>query len=330
VRAAAGFEGTWFVVPTPFAEDGSLDLKSQRGLVEAAISWGVDGLTVMGFTSEAAGLSEDERHEALGAIAESVSGRVPFVVGCSAGNPDAVTTLITDARRRGAAAAMVAAPPGMGNARDLTSFYGQCAERGGLSLVIQDEPGTTGVAMQVAVLLECLQYAGARTVKLEAPPTAPKIAAILEADPDLRVFGGLGGAYTLAELRAGACGTMTGFAFPEIMAAIRRAAERDDWSQAAAVHDRYLPLIQFEAQPVVGLAVRKELLRRRGVIDTAHCRRDPKTIDHVTIRELDDVLARVGVQPGAAPLAPVEISPAAAPYGRHAGDGRTETPTGTG
>ena len=118
------------------------------------------------------------------------------------------------------------------------------------------------------------------------------------------MFGGLGGAYALAELRAGACGTMTGFAFPEILAAIRREGERGGWHAAAALYDRFLPLIQFEAQPVLGLAVRKELLRRRGVIDAAYCRREPTALDEVTARELDDVLARTGVEPAAAALRP--------------------------
>ena len=139
-------------------------------------------------------------------------------------------------------------------------------------------------------------------VKLEDPPTPSKIAELMASATDLRVFGGMGGMRALDELAAGACGTMTGFAFPEIMAAVRRAGERGDWGTAAGLYDRYLPLIQFEAQPAVGLVVRKELLRRRGAIDSARCRREPTTIDAVTDRELDDVLDRVGIAPEQRPL----------------------------
>ena len=294
--SSGALEGTWFVAPTPFADDGSLDLQSQRRLVDGAIAWGVDGITAMGVTSEAMFLTAKERSAALAAVAEAVAGRVPLVVGCSASDVDAVLEHMREARDLGAVAAMVSAPPGA-DVRDLLSFFQRCAEDGGLPLVIQDEPAATGVEMPVSVLGECLRAAGATTVKLEAPPTAPKIAPLLEHDPTLRVFGGLGGVYALAELRAGACGTMTGFAFPEIMASMRRGVERGDGQAAAAVYDYYLPLIQFEAQPVVGLAVRKELLRRRGVIATARCRREPVTIDEVTDRELTDVLARVGIRP---------------------------------
>ena len=306
-----GFAGTWFVLPTPFQGDGSLDLEALRRLTDAAVLWGVDGLTAMGVTSEADTLSLEERNGALGAIAEAVAGRVPVVVGCTAVDADAVVSFVEGARRHGAAGAMVAAP-GAAPARDsswLARFFGACAERGGLPLVIQDEPVATGVTMPVDVLHACLRAAGAVTVKLEAPPTAPKIRALLERDPSLRLFGGLGGAYALAELRAGACGTMTGFAFPEIMRAIRRAAEDGDWGEAGALYDRYLPLIQFEAQPVLSLAVRKELLRRRGAIASARCRREPSGLDEGTLREIDDVLSRLEVRPGADPFRPATRVP---------------------
>jgi 4-hydroxy-tetrahydrodipicolinate synthase len=301
VSTHPGFGGTFFVVPTPFDEDGSLDLEGVRRLTDAALSWGADGLTVMGLTSEADMLTEEERGSALGAISETVGGRVPVVVGCTAGDADQVVAFMSQARAHGASGAMVAAVRGT---EDLPSFYAECAERGGLPLVIQDEPAATGVPIPTNLLYACLRMAGAVTVKLEAPPTAPKIRALLELGPDLRLFGGLGGAYALAELRAGACGTMTGFAFPEIMRAIRLAAESDDWPAAGALYDRYLPLIQFEAQPVLSLPVRKELLRRRGVIASARCRREHRGLDDGTLREIDDLLARLDIWPGTESFSP--------------------------
>lgn len=297
---AAGLRGTWFVVPTPFREDGSLDLESQRRLVDAAVAWGVDGLTAMGVMSEAPALSPEERTAALEAIIAAAAGRVPVAVGCSA----ATATLVVEGARRardlGAVAAMVAAPPLFRDLDALPRFFAEAAE-GGLPLVVQDEPAATGVRIPVSVLLRCLEASGARTVKLEDPPTPPKIARLLEADPDLCVFGGLGGVAALSELRRGACGTMTGFAYPEILRAVRLATEGGDLAAAAEIFDRYLPLIQFEGQPLVGLAVRKEVLRRRGVIESATTR--GPALDPVTAEELDEVLARVGLVPGPDPLA---------------------------
>jgi 4-hydroxy-tetrahydrodipicolinate synthase len=296
-------EGTWFVVPTAFGEDGSLDLESQRRVVDAAIDWGVDGLTALGVTSEAAELSGEERATALAAVVEAVSGRVPLVVGCSGASVEAATALARQAGAASAAGVMVSAPPGAQDLDAVPEFFGRVARGGGLPLVVQDEPAATGVTMPVDVILRCLESAGARTVKLEDPPTPPKIARLLSSDPGLRVFGGLGGVSALAELRAGACGTMTGFAFPEILRAVREAVERGDLSSAGSLFERYLPLIRFEAQPSVGLAIRKELLRRRGVLRTPVTRRGGSP-DTATLRQLSEVLDEVGIRPSRERLLP--------------------------
>lgn len=292
------FRGTWFVVPTPFRADRSLDLDGLRRLVDAAIEWTVDGLTVMGLTSEATALSDRERTEALRAIQASVRGRVPVVVGCSKPTADGVTELIQQAREFGADAAMVAAPP-LRNGDRLPDFYAEVAKRGGMPLVVQDEPNATGMVMSVSILLGSLEASEARTIKLEDPPTPLKIAHLLRARPDLEIFGGLGGVFALSELRRGACGTMTGFAFPEILTAVRRAMESGDPGLAGRLFDRYLPLIQFEAQPGFGVAIRKELLRRRGVIESATTRVPAPPIDEITALELEELFHRLGLTPTA-------------------------------
>jgi 4-hydroxy-tetrahydrodipicolinate synthase len=288
--------GTWFVVATPFLEDASLDRPSQHRLVEAAVTWGVDGLTAMGVTSEATALTPSERSTSVRCILDAAGGRVPVVVGCSAGSSTAVVELIREARELGAAGAMVAPPPGFSDLDALPSFFGRVAEAG-LPILVQDEPAATGVVLPVDVLVRCLEASGSATVKLEDPPTPPKIAMLRAARPGLDVFGGLGGAWALSELRSGACGTMTGFAFPEVLRAVRVAHEAGDAATADRIFDRYLPLIQFEAQPGTGLSIRKELLRRRGVIASAAAR-VARRLGPRTMAEIDDVLRRVGVEPG--------------------------------
>ncbi|MDR1798859.1 MAG: dihydrodipicolinate synthase family protein [Bifidobacteriaceae bacterium] len=292
--------GTWYVVPTPFDPNGEVDLPSLRRLIDAAVSWGVDGLTVMGVMSEATSLTGDERAAALGAILDSAAGRVPVAVGCSGASPHLVRQRIAQAAELGAAAAMVSAPPLLRNIDLLPRFYGAVAGR--LPLVVQDEPAATGVLVPVTALLACLDAARATVVKLEDPPTPPKISALLKARPGLTVFGGLGGVSALSELGRGARGTMTGFAFPEVLRAVRLALEAGDAARAGAIFDHYLPLIQFEGQPVTGLAIRKEVLRRRGTIDCPATRTIAGGIDPVTAAELDGVLDRVGLIPSISPL----------------------------
>jgi 4-hydroxy-tetrahydrodipicolinate synthase len=97
---------------------------------------------------------------------------------------------------------------------------------------------------------------------------------------------------------------MTGFAYPEILRAIRLRVEAGDLLAAGLLFDRYLPLIQFEAQQVVGLAIRKEVLCRRGIFATHRTRGLSPTLDTVTLAELDDVFDRLGLVPGPEPFHP--------------------------
>ncbi|MFI0422966.1 dihydrodipicolinate synthase family protein [Spongiactinospora sp. 9N601] len=290
------FHGTWYIVPTPFAEDGSLDTASLARTVELAAAWGADGVTILGVMGEVTSLTDDERERVLATVAKAADGRLPFAAGCSA----AATTLVAERIRRaaahGAAGVMVAAPPLAPDVDGLAPFFARACAGSPVPVIVQDEPNATGVKIPVSALLAMLEAAGSGVVKLEDPPTPPKITKLLAAAPELTVFGGLGGVSAYSELTRGAAGTMTGFAFPEILRAVRQAVEAGDRARAARVFDRYLPYIAFEGQPGIGLAVRKEVLRRRGALTTARTR--GAALDAVTVAELDDVLARVGLTPG--------------------------------
>jgi len=191
---------------------------------------------------------------------------------------------------------MVAAPPLLRNIDLLPRFFKAAADSG-LPVVIQDEPAATGVTMPVSVLVAAADASGARCVKVEDPPTPAKIGQLLASRPDLTLFGGLGGVAGLHELQRGAAGTMTGFAYPGVMRAVREKVQQSRRDEAARIFDRFLPLIVFEAQVGVGLLVRKEVLRRRGVISTGTTRSIVDQLDRTTADELDEVLSMVGVTP---------------------------------
>ena len=108
---------------------------------------------------------------------------------------------------------------------------------------------------------------GARTIKLEDPPTPFKISRILELTAregalDVRIFGGLGGVFLLEELMAGAAGAMTGFAFPELLVAIVRHFRNGRVDEAADLFYSTVALMRFEFQESIGMAIRKEALAR--------------------------------------------------------------------
>jgi 4-hydroxy-tetrahydrodipicolinate synthase len=302
--AGSGLRGTWYILPTPFDVDGALDARSLVRLTVAAIDWGIDGLTAMGVMAEPGSLSVDEREVALRTIFGATAGRVPIAVGCSGPTLSSVVALADQARRLGAVAAMVAPPVLLRNVDLLPEFYRAVGSGAGLPLIVQDEPAATGVVVPVSTLVACLAASAARTVKLEDPPTPVKIGRLLAADPGLAVFGGLGGAAALWELERGACGTMTGFAFPEVLRAIRLAHDAADADRAGRLFDRYLPLLAYEAQPIVGLAIRKEVLRRRGALAHAGTRGLGGPLDAPTLAGLDSILGRLGIVPSIEPYLP--------------------------
>ena len=302
--AGSGLRGTWYILPTPFDVDGALDVRSLARLTVAAIDWGIDGLTAMGVMAEPGSLSAAERELALRTIVDAAAGRIPIAVGCSGPTVGSVVALADQARRLGAVAAMVAPPTLLRNVDLLPDFYRAVGSGAGLPLIVQDEPAATGVVVPVSALVACLAASGARTVKLEDPPTPAKIGRLLAADPGLAVFGGLGGAAALWELERGACGTMTGFAFPEVLRAIRLANEAGDADRAGRLFDRYLPLLAYEAQPVVGLAIRKEVLCRRGALAHAGTRGLGGPLDAPTLAGLDSILGRLAIVPSIEPYQP--------------------------
>jgi len=288
--------GTWFVLPTAFEEDGRFDAHGQRQVVEAAISWCVDGFLTLGLMGEAPALTDGERTDVLGTVIRAAAERVPVAVGCSAPAGRIVADRVREAADMGAAAVMIAAPPLVRDADTIPLFFERAAASSPVPIIVQDEPVATGTILPVSLLLRCIEASGALAVKLEDPPTPPKVAALLAARPELRVFGGLGGVSALGELRRGACGTMTGFSYPEVLTTVRTRMEAGDHKGAAATFDRYLPLIAFEGQPVVGLGIRKEILRRRGALPRGTTRGAPVP-DTETLAELDEVLHRVGLVP---------------------------------
>jgi 4-hydroxy-tetrahydrodipicolinate synthase len=293
MSAREPLRGVYAILTTPFLPDGALDETSLRRVVAATVAAGVDGVTALGVAGEAGKLSDDERRRVLAIVMETVAGRLPVVVGTSRDGTDATLAACQEALAAGAAACMIAPPifalPGAG----LIAHYRRIAEGMPLPIVLQDFPPANGVTLTPAALAELVNAVpGITTVKLEDPPTAQRIGqllALLDTE-QTSVIGGAGGLYLLHELRAGAAGTMTGFAYPEALVAICTAWQAGDAEVAAETYYRYLPLLLFEGQPKVGLAIRKEILRRRGLLTHATVRQPGPLLDEQSAADLTGVL----------------------------------------
>jgi 4-hydroxy-tetrahydrodipicolinate synthase len=296
------FEGVYSIIPTAFTDAGDFDPDSQRKVVDLFIDKGANGLTALGVTGEVARLEEHERAAILELVVKQAAGRVPIVAGTSADGTRTCIAYTRQAKSLGAAAVMVS-PPRMPklNSNAVVAHYKALADAVDLPIVVQDYPPITGFAMEPALLARIAkEIPSARTIKLEDPPTPFKTARILEAaaGTPVQIFGGLGGVFLLEELISGATGAMTGFAFPEILVRIMRHWNAGEREQAADVFYRAVPLMRFEFQEGIGMAIRKEVLKRRGVLKSAATRAPAGGLDAPTRESLDRVLAWVTSQKG--------------------------------
>jgi 4-hydroxy-tetrahydrodipicolinate synthase len=285
------------VLATPFAGPGlEVDEESLRRQVRLFAEAGATGLVVLGVFGEAAALDTREQSQVVGAVAiEAIeAGNVPLVVGLAARSTalaieQAGTAVDACGRRPAGLMVQVHSPDPHVLAAHLRAVH----DATGVGVVVQDYPVVSGVRISPAQVLATLDRCPfVVAVKSEAPPTAAAIAA-LTAATDVPVFGGLGGVGLLDELAAGAAGAMTGFSHPEGLRAALRAWDTGGFPAARAAFAPWLPLVNFEAQPGIGLALRKEILRRRGVLADAAVRPPAPPVPQYLLDLVDAHLAAV-------------------------------------
>ena len=290
--------GVCTIALTPFKDDGTLDEESIDSLSDFYVDSGVQGVTILGIMGEAHKLSDAERRAVAQRYLAAVGGRVPVVVGCSAVATKVAADRALEAEEAGAEAVMVA-PPNNQKSLDLVfEHYERVAEAVSVPVVVQDEPVNTGVVMPAPFMARLVdEIEGCRYVKLEEAPTTIKISALLRsAVSDPGVFGGLGGMYFYEELKRGAVGVMTGFAYPHVLVETYRLFAAGEEREAQECFFHYLPLIRFEAQlGVGGVGIRKEILKLRGVVSSSHVRFPAPPLDDGTLRELEDLVGVLGL-----------------------------------
>jgi 4-hydroxy-tetrahydrodipicolinate synthase len=284
------------VLPTPFVSDGSVDHDSLARAVELYGNVGAVGVVALGVFGEAGRLSAEERAAVLRSVVQAAQpmGVVAGITYVDTQEASDEAMMLTEAAPQGVTALMVQAnsadPTHL--AKHLTRVHDGC----GLPIVVQDYPVSSGVTVSPEALVEAvsgLPFVAA--VKCESPPTSAVIAA-LAGRVDVPLFGGLGGVGLLDELCAGAAGAMTGFSHPEALVAAVDGWRNGGFTAAREAIEPWLPLINFEGQVQIGLAIRKEHFRRRGVLSSATVRPParplpPELMGHIehhlsTVREL--------------------------------------------
>ncbi len=271
--------GIFPVAPTPFRADGELDLAGQRRVMDCMVDQGVDGICILANYSEQFALTDVERDQAMDASLAAVAGRVPVIVTCS----HYASRIAADRGRRAAAAGasmLMLMPPyhGTGLRADeslMLEHFARVAEASRLPIMVQDAP-LSGVPLSVPFLVRLAKEVPlVRFFKIEVPQAAAKLRALIAAGGDA-VEGPWDGeeAITLmADLDAGATGTMTSALLPDLLKPIVTAHLAGDRTTAAALYAKCLPLINYENRQC-GLRAAKAVMMAGGVIES-DCVRHP-------------------------------------------------------
>jgi len=291
------FYGMHWMLATPFLPNEEIDYESIPKIVGQAKETGCTGVVGLGVMGEAARLTDTERTKVAEAIVYASDG-LPVTLGTTANSTKAVIDRSIEAEKLGSAAIMVSEPSMQkANTDNLFAHYARLAERVSIPIVMQDYPQVSGVEMPVSFIARVAEeIPQVKYLKLEDPPTPTKISLIRDQIGDrLGIFGGLGGVFLLDELRRGAIGAMTGFAYPEVLVKICSLMKDGCTEEAENLFYQYLPLIQFEQQEGIGLAIRKAGLHKRGLIQSATVRAPASQLAPVTRLELDAIIKRVGL-----------------------------------
>ncbi|MDG1282941.1 MAG: dihydrodipicolinate synthase family protein [Pseudorhodobacter sp.] len=288
--------GVFAISVTPFLPDGALDLDSLDRVVDFYLEKGATGLTVLGMMGEAGKLSAEERLR----VVRRVVGRanVPVVVGVSAPGFAAMKALTQESMAAGAAGVMVAPTANLRSDDQIMAYFRGVAETlGDTPFVLQDFPLATGVTIPAKVILRLIEDCPTLVMlKHEDWPGLDKISALRSASNAggrrISILCGNGGQFLPEEMRRGADGAMTGFAYPEMLVDVLRETVAHNPDRAQDIFDCYLPLVRHETQPGLGLSVRKYILSKRGVIAHDHQRAPGASLNAAGQAEIDFLIAR--------------------------------------
>lgn len=288
------YTGVFPIAPTPFTESGDLDLDGQRRVLDCMIDQGVDGICILANYSEQFLLSDAERDTLLDVCLTHVAGRVPVIVTCSHFS----TRLAAERGRRAVAAGarmLMLMPPYHGatlraNETRLVEHFARIAEAAPVPIMVQDAP-LSGVTLSVPLLVRLArEVPSVSYFKIEVPGTAAKLRALIEAGGEAIAgpFDGEESITLMADLEAGATGTMPSALLPDQIAPVVRHFQAGRKADAAAAYARILPLINFENRQC-GLSATKAAMAEGKVIKSEAVRHPLERLHPATRVQLLDL-----------------------------------------
>lgn len=312
MKLPADIRGVYPIAPTPFFDDGHIDNASIDRLVDFYIEIGSTGITVLGQLGEAAKLSHAEGVAVAARMIRRAPG-LPVIVGVSAPGFAAMRELTHEVMSAGAAGVMIAPPNTLRTDDSIVQYYHQAVQTLGADVpfVLQDYPLTFSVQMSPGVIRRIVQdLPSCAMLKHEDWPGLEKISSLrgFERDGSMRhlpILCGNNGLFLDYEMARGADGANTGYAFPEMLCDVVRLSAAGDREAAHDIFDAHLPLLRYEQQPGPGLAVRKHILWRRGLMSSAAMRAPAGRLSDTARAEVEHLLTRLARHDSRARLAPL-------------------------
>jgi 4-hydroxy-tetrahydrodipicolinate synthase len=302
--------GVYPIAPTPFFDDGRIDTASVDRLVDFYLGIGSTGITVLGQLGEAPKLTHAESVDIARRMIQRAA-TLPVIVGVSAPGFAAMRELTHEVMAAGAAGVMIAPPNTLRTDDTVVQYYHQAVEALGseVPFVIQDYPLTFSVQMSPGVIRRIVQeLPSCAMLKHEDWPGLEKISMLRMWEREgamrhLPILCGNNGLFLDYEMERGANGANTGYAFPEMLCDVVSLTEAGEREAAHDIFDAHLPLLRYEQQPGAGLAVRKYILWRRGLMSSAAMRAPAGKMSAAARAEVEHLLARLARHDARARLA---------------------------
>ncbi|MDA0570277.1 dihydrodipicolinate synthase family protein [Burkholderia gladioli] len=266
------YRGVFPVVPTTFSDTGELDLASQKRAVDFMIDAGSDGLCILANFSEQFSLSDEEREILTRTVLEHVAGRVPVIVTTTHYGTRLCAARSRRAQELGAAMVMIMPPYHGATFRvpetQIHEFYARVSDAIDIPIMIQDAPASGTVLSAPFLARMAREIEQVSYFKIETPGAANKLRELIRLAGDAAEgpWDGEEGITLLADLNAGATGSMTGGGFPDGIRTIVDAHREGRLDEAFAAYQRWLPLINHENRQA-GLLACKALMKEGRVID---------------------------------------------------------------
>lgn len=285
------YQGVFPIAPTPFDDRGALDLEGQKRVLDCMIDQGVDGICILANYSEQFLLTDAEREILLDLCLTHIAGRVPTIVTCSHFSTQIAAERARRAGVSGAAMLMLMPPYHGATLRageaQVIEHFSAVAEAGGVPVMIQDAP-LSSVELSVPLLVRLAKEVPlVGYFKIEMPMTAAKLRSLIEAGGDAIAgpFDGEESITLLADLDAGATGTMPSALLPDLIKPILESHREGNIDNANAQYNRILPLINFENRQC-GLRACKAVMKEGGVIGSDAVRHPLTPLHPATRTEL--------------------------------------------